>query len=115
MSDRRYDIRMLCAELVEVSWKTKTGRVRRETASLDDISESGACVQLDQAVPEGARITVELANREFTGNVHYCVDREAGYYVGVEFDPDCHWDPAEFEPGHMLDPRTVAGAPRKQQ
>ena len=113
MKDRRFDTRLLCSELVSVSWVANGGRVRRDTGSLDDISESGACLQLEQAVPEEARITLKLGKHEVTGSVRYCVLKDLGYFVGVEFDPDCHWDPEDFEPEHLLDPRSVPGKSRE--
>ena len=43
---------MLCADLVDVQWKDKNGRVRRAVANLEDISLSGACVQVDAPIPD---------------------------------------------------------------
>ena len=44
---------MLCADLVDVQWKDQTGRTRRGVANLEDISRSGACLQVDRPVPLG--------------------------------------------------------------
>ncbi len=33
---------MLCADLVDVRWKDKSGRACRAVANLEDISQSGA-------------------------------------------------------------------------
>ena len=43
---------MLCADLVDVQWKDKNGRVCRAVANLEDISLSGACVQVDSPIPD---------------------------------------------------------------
>jgi hypothetical protein len=54
MQERRSEVRMLCADMVDVSWKDSSGKTRRATALLEDISHSGACLQLETAVPLGA-------------------------------------------------------------
>ena len=42
MLDRRIEPRMLCVDIVDVRWEDqKTGRTRRKTANLDDISRCG--------------------------------------------------------------------------
>src|SRR5690348_2431745 len=48
MDERRIEARMLCAELVELRWRDKHGFERRETAHLEDISLSGACLQSEK-------------------------------------------------------------------
>ena len=78
---------MLCADLVDVEWRDEGGRVRRTVANLEDISLSGACLQLDLAIPQHAGVKITYPNGELAGRVRYCVFREIGYFIGVEFDP----------------------------
>jgi hypothetical protein len=94
---------MLCADMVEVSWKERTGRKVRATGLLEDISPSGACLQLETSVPLGAPIQWNSPRREFTGNVRYCIFREIGYFVGVEFDAESKWSKQAYRPQHLLD------------
>jgi hypothetical protein len=94
---------MLCADMVEVCWKDHTGRKRRATGLLEDISPSGACLQLETAVPLGVEIVWESPKQEFTGRVQYCVYREIGYFVGVEFDSTSKWSKKAYRPQHLLD------------
>jgi hypothetical protein len=109
MSERRIEVRLLCADLVDVRWRDKSGRTRRVTASLEDISDTGACVQLERPLALGTRVTVTYPNGELTGSVRYCLFNELGYFVGLEFDPGCGWNPADYQPKHLLDPRAVGG------
>jgi hypothetical protein len=102
MRERRSEIRMLCADLVEVRWRSGAGRPRRATALLEDISASGACLQMETAVPLGIGIRWECPKREFAGYVRYCVYREIGYFVGVEFDSTSRWSKAAYKPQHLL-------------
>jgi hypothetical protein len=104
---------MLCADMVEVGWQDATGERRRVTGLLEDISPSGACLQLDTAVPLGVEIQWNCPKREFTGFVRYCVYREIGYFVGVEFRSGTRWTRRVFRPQHLLDLKRLVAAARK--
>lgn len=98
---------MLCADLVDVRWKDPTGRTRRMVANLEDISLSGACLQLDRPIPLNTPLRITYPNGELPGQVKYCVFREIGYFIGVEFDPGCRWSQRDYRPQHLLDPRRL--------
>jgi hypothetical protein len=103
MDERRTEVRMLCADMVEVSWTERSGRCRQATGLLEDISASGACLQLETAVPLGVTIGWRSPKRAFTGTVRYCVYREIGYFVGVEFNEASKWSKQAYKPQHLLD------------
>jgi hypothetical protein len=103
MDERRSEVRMLCADMVEVSWTEKSGRIRHATGLLEDISPSGACLQLETSVPVGVQIGWRSPKRAFTGRVRYCVYREIGYFVGVEFNAASKWSKQAYKPQHLLD------------
>jgi hypothetical protein len=107
MQNRRAEPRMLCADLVDVQWKDKTGRMRRAVANLEDISVSGACVQVDTPVPLETKLRITHAKGELMGRVCYCVYREIGYFLGIEFDPGYRWSIRQYRPQHLLDPRRM--------
>jgi hypothetical protein len=107
MLDRRVQTRVLCADLVDLQWKDKSGKTRRTIANLEDISLSGACIQVDRPLPLYTTVRIFYPKGELSGQVKYCVFREIGYFLGVEFDEGCQWSQAEFKPQHMLDPRQL--------
>jgi PilZ domain len=107
MLDRRIEPRLLCADLVDVRWKDKTGRTRRTVANLEDISLSGACLQVDRPIPPQSMIHISYPNGELLGKVRYCVYREIGYFLGVEFEPGSRWSLRSYKPQHLLDPRRL--------
>lgn len=113
MQDRRSEPRLLCADLVEVEWKDTSGRRRRAVANLEDISLSGACLQLDVAIPLETIVTITHPNGQLTGTVRYCIYREIGYFLGIRFEPGSKWSRQQFEPRHLLDPRELVGRPKK--
>lgn len=100
---------MLCADLVDVQWKEKNGRLRRAVANLEDISVSGACLQVDRAVPLESTLHIRYPKGELQGRVCYCVYREIGYFLGIEFEPGYRWSVRQFRPQHLLDPRRMVG------
>jgi len=105
---------MLCADLVDVRWKDKTGRGRKATAVLEDISTSGACVQLDGPVPQNTVVTLCFPKGQLQGTVVYCMYRDIGYFVGLKFEPDSKWSRKAFQPQHMLDmPRLISRSLKK--
>jgi len=98
---------MLCADLVDVRWKDKSGRTRRAVANLEDISLSGACLQMEMQIPMYSIVRINYPKGEFSGVVRYCHYREIGYFVGVQFEPGTKWSQRSFKPLHLLDPRTL--------
>jgi hypothetical protein len=107
MLNRRVETRLLCADLVDVQWKDPAGQVRRSVANLEDISLSGACLQVDRPVPLGTNFRISYPNGKLSGKVKYCVFREIGYFLGVEFEPGSQWSQRSYRPQHLLDPRRL--------
>jgi len=107
MDERRSETRMLCADMVEVRWRDRSGEERGATAILEDISASGACLQLETPIPLGVEIRWDSPKQPFQGYVRYCVYREIGYFAGVEFDASFKWSKKAFRPHHLLDPQSL--------
>jgi len=114
MLDRRIETRMLCADLVDFLWKDAHGRKKRGVANLEDISLSGACLQVDRAVPLGTTIHINYPAGELKGVVKYCVFRDIGYFLGVEFEAGMRWSQTDYQPQHLLDPRRLMPGTSKQ-
>lgn len=106
--ERRYEPRMMCADLVNVDWVDDLGPARQTVANLEDISESGACIQVERPIPLRSSLRIAHAQGDLCGVVRYCVFRETGYFIGVEFAPDSKWSPQLFKPQHLLDPRRLS-------
>jgi len=108
MQERRIEQRLLCADLVEIEWKDKSSRKRHAVANLEDISLSGACLQMDTSIPLFTKVKINYVNGELTGSVRYCVYREIGYFLGVQFDEGVRWSQRNFKPMHLFDPRRIS-------
>jgi hypothetical protein len=92
----------MCADLVKVRIQDAAG-AREATANLEDISASGACIQLEAAAPEGADIEVICAKRRLKGKVSYCRFALLGYDVGIAFNERRSWKRKQFAPKHLLE------------
>jgi hypothetical protein len=102
MRERRSEVRMMCADMIEVCWK-HGGKVQRATGLLEDISPSGACLQMECVVPPGTEVRWQTSRQEFSGIVRYCVYREIGYFIGVEFAFRSRWSKKVYTPQHLLE------------
>jgi hypothetical protein len=98
---------MLCSELVDVHWVDRMGQSKKALANLEDISLSGVCLQMDSPVPLNTMLRICHPRGEFQGSVRYCLFREIGYFLGVQFEPGSNWCPHAYQPQHLLDLRTL--------
>jgi hypothetical protein len=112
MTDKRAEARLMCADMIEVSWQDASARTRSATAVLEDISKTGACLQLESPLPVGSQVGWSSEERSFSGVVRYCTFREIGYFAGVEFEPDSKWTPESYLPAHLLDVTTLVEEPK---
>jgi hypothetical protein len=112
--ERRSEARMLCADMLEVRWKDRIGKEHTATALLEDIASSGACLQLETPIPLGAEICWDSPRQFFAGYVRYCVYREIGYFVGVEFGKASRWSESTYRPQHLLDLERMVNSAKKR-
>jgi hypothetical protein len=97
----------MCAELVRVNWMVGEERFETAEAVLEDISSTGGCVQMEQAVPTGAVIMLSIGGQRFNGRVRYCVSREFGFFVGIKFAADTVWSQDLAMPAHLTNMEMV--------
>ena len=102
MDEKRSEPRYMCSELVNILIHHEDQTVQQAIANLEDISPSGACVQLEKAIRLGADIEIVCSTCRFKGKVRNCRFAGSGYDVGVAFDKPRAWDAARYEPEHLL-------------
>jgi hypothetical protein len=107
----------MCSELVRIVIPGAQSAAAESVANLEDISPSGACVQLEEAIPVGTDLEIVCSTCRLKGKVRYCRFVEIGYDVGVEFETRAAWDRRQFEPDHLLDVPVVGqpGLPKPRQ
>jgi hypothetical protein len=106
---------MLCADLINITWTDDRGRIRRAVANLEDISLSGACLQLDQPIPLQTILRITYPKGQLMGIVRYCVYREIGFFIGLQFEEGAGWSRKLFKPQHLFDPRKLLPRPGRNK
>ena len=99
MNERRVEQRFMCSDLVTVELENQGQTV---VANLEDISPSGACLEMQQAVHTGAKMVLHCSGCRLRGEVRYCVFHQTGYQVGLQLT-ECRWSKENYEPQHLLD------------
>jgi hypothetical protein len=102
MLQRRSEPRYMCADLVNIMIRLDDGSLAERIANLEEISSSGACIQLEVAMPVGTVIEVLCSTCSFRGKVGYCTFVELGYDIGIEFEKHNRWNRQRYEPKHLL-------------
>jgi hypothetical protein len=105
--ERRNESRLMCAELVEVTWTDVTGRLRKRVANLEDISLSGVCLQVESPILRGTQVKVQYGDGELVGSIRYCTSRDMAFFLGIQFEDGCKWSTKHFRPQHLLDPQLL--------
>jgi hypothetical protein len=99
--ERRED-RELCADLVRVTWKNTDGLQQAEWAILEDISSSGACFEIEEAIPNDTIVALQFASDRLEARVKYCNPENAKYLLGVQFEQGYRWSRRRFKPQHLI-------------
>ena len=102
MSERRAKQRNLCSDIVELFWSDPLGWPHRTKAVLEDISATGACVQIEGSIAVTTQLALRLGESGLPGKVRYCTLIGGSYFVGIEFAPGTRWAPEDFYPKHIL-------------
>jgi hypothetical protein len=101
MEIKRSEPRFMCSEPVNIL-VNDGGALAEGIANLEDISPSGACVHLHEAIRVGANIEIVCSSCSFKGTVRNCRYTVAGFDVGMEFANAKAWNLQRYEPKHLL-------------
>lgn len=108
--ENRTETRYWCSDLVQVSVKEGTRWKSAGVGVLEDISASGACIQMDLPIKKGLPIRFRHPDWKGEGVVQHCHYREIGYFIGMKFAEGSQWTPQAFQPKHMVDPNEIVAA-----
>lgn len=100
--------RFLCADLVRLSVGAET---EPREALLEDISEDGVCLQLEQEIEPGTEVTFAKDDKSFRGTVEYCVWRDYGFFAGVKLADQSPWSASAFRPDYLMNPLALVNVP----
>jgi hypothetical protein len=100
--EQRRSDRLMCSELVEIAFEDQTGRRIRETGVIEDVGSNGLGVSLHLPLAIGRIVTVSNARFRSEATVKHCEFEEYAYLLGLEFSGGFEWNPADWEPEHLL-------------
>lgn len=101
--ERRWERRLLCADLVRIEWTDLMNESWGTTAILEDISRTGACLQTDIPLPVEAPVRIRHGRKTLEGTVSYCAYHDIGYFAGITFAAKQGWSRKVFLPKHLID------------
>jgi len=88
--------------MVDVCWKDQVGRTRKATA-FSRIFNIRRLPANGNGGAAGGGDPLGISPAGIYRRVRYCVYREIGYFVGVQFGPDTKWSEKTYRPEHLLD------------
>jgi hypothetical protein len=100
--DMRTEDRELCADLVKIEWEPESGPLRSDWAILEDISSSGACLQVEQPILPDTIIFLNFPDHRCQARIEYCNYGRMNYLLGVRFEKGYRWSRRRFKPDHLL-------------
>jgi hypothetical protein len=101
MPERRED-RDLCADLVKIQWNPESGPTYCEWAILEDISSSGACLEVEAPVPPNTLVSLQFPTDTCQARVIYCRFDKVKYLLGVQFEQGYRWSRRRYKPDHLI-------------
>lgn len=103
--ERRARKRLLCSDLVQISWIGSNDSRHSEIVILENLSTDGAGLFTGVPLPEGIAVQLAVRDRQLTGIVRQCQFRQNGYIIGLQLTSPV----AEtLVPEHLLDPSLLA-------
>lgn len=99
--------KVLCSELVRLTWQDHAGIDLVITGDLEAISPSQAWLQTDCPITESTSITIGYGPGELTGVVRACTPEDQVFGLRVELDSGTPWSRQRFNPKHLLDPTVL--------
>jgi hypothetical protein len=96
----RRDERKSAAELVELTWKDRSGQEKFAKARSLDISELGMRIEVPEELEKQAYVTLRsnALSLHGTASVRSCTRKGTKYLVGLEFSGGLRWKPKTDNP-----------------
>jgi hypothetical protein len=98
--------RHLCSQLVELRIGTAGLGLPRDAnfiVNLEEIRTTGAVLESEEPVEEGAKVEIRCGTAFFAGSIVHVERHEFGWRLEMEFSPLTPWSLEKFQPEHLLD------------
>ena len=78
------------------SGRTRTDERAEQSRTLKTYRSPAHARQVDAPIPIETTLRICYPKGELQGRVCYCVFREIGYFLGIEFEPGFRWSMRQF-------------------
>src|SRR5437764_1182039 len=106
MDGREIEPRRVLWAVAEISWEDTSGAPCWAPATLEDLSNSGACIRVKQPFEVGSHLTIRWQREQFTAVARNCRSDGRGFLLGVRRETGKA--PARPLPSPPKDPETSA-------
>jgi PilZ domain len=93
MENKRKEPRLAVMARAEVAWEDETRTPRTAGATIEDRSQSGACLRIGVPIIVGSKLTIKTHREQISGVVTNSRSDEKGYILGIKLDPVANSDP----------------------
>jgi len=103
MQDRKITPHYLCSEIVSIVRLSGRRRMPALDGNLEEIGARRAVILLQDPLPKGMRIRVEVKGCQLVGAVKSCkVDRLLGCFIEIQLESQSQWSEKWFVPQHLF-------------
>jgi hypothetical protein len=86
MNEQRSESRVSLMARVDAVWKGKTGKSGTSRGRLEDSSNNGLCLRVNELIPVGAKLVVQWREDSISGTVVHCRQIGQNHILGIKRD-----------------------------
>lgn len=110
MDGRNIEPRKVMWAVAEISWSDGVGTPNRASATIEDMSLSGACIRVKAPIGIGARLTVKWHREQFSAIARNCRRDGPDFILGLRRDSNASEGPAIPSAGKNVPPEAPKAA-----
>jgi hypothetical protein len=71
---------------IEALWEDEAGTAHISPGKLEDLSDGGLCIRVNEPIKVGSRLIVRCQRENFSGAVVQCRPQGQNYVLGIQRD-----------------------------
>jgi hypothetical protein len=85
--EKRAELRVAIMARIEAHWEDGAGAQHITPGKLEDFSDGGLCIRVNDAISVGSKLIVQWHRGKFSGTVVQCRHHGQEYVLGIKRDP----------------------------
>jgi PilZ domain-containing protein len=85
--EKRAELRVAIMARIEALWQDEAGTQHISPGKLEDLSDGGLCIRVNDAISVGSKLIVQWHRGKFSGTVVQCRHHGQEYVLGIKRDP----------------------------